>query len=165
MYKTIWNTALTANDSAAREELGIVRQTYDTTNGYREFKYIQFDNGTGNLTSVANQVVYSVVASFAGAKVTNDVSDSGINFIAGITPVALTDTYYGWMQIRGQATVNTNGDDDIAAGDALIGTSAADGVCNSVAANTAPTNKVLGWALAADVDAANTVLANLTVGA
>lgn len=164
MFKTVWNTALTANDSAAREELGIIRETYDTTNGYRRFKYVQFDNGTGNLTSVANQVVYYVAASFVSAKVTNDVSDSGINFIAGITPVALTDGYYGWMQVIGSATVNTNGDDDIAAGDALIGTAAADGVCNSVAANTAPTNKVLGWALAADSDAANTVLAHLVVG-
>jgi len=161
MYKTVWNSALTSNDASAREELGATRVVTDSTNGYRMYKYVQFDNGTGNLTSVANQVVYYVSAT----KVTNDVSDSNINSIAGITPVALTDGYYGWMQVLGSATVNTNGDDDIATGDALIGTSSADGVCNSVAANTAPTNKVLGWAIAADVDAANTVLAQLTVGA
>lgn len=161
-FKTIFNSSLTSNSSVALDELGALRDEYDSTNGYRQFKYVQFDNGTGNVTSVANQVVYTVAASAAGAKVTNDVSDSDVNQVAGVLPVALTDLYYGWMQVRGKATVNTDGDDDISAHDALIG--GGDGTCESVAQDTAPTNKVLGWALADDDNAANTVSAMITIG-
>lgn len=161
MFKTMWNTALTANDAAAREELGIIRETYDATNGYRMWKYIQFDNGAGNVTSVAGQVLYSVAASYVGAKVTNDVSDSDINLVAGVGVTAHTDTYYGWMQVLGYCTVNTDGGNDIAQYDNIIG--GGDGTCNRMAQDTASTNTVLGIALADD--GASTVVARLTVGA
>lgn len=159
--KTIWSAALDSDSATALEELGVVRTEYDATNGKRMFVYAQFDNGAGNVTSAANQVVYLVAASAEGMKVTNDVSDSDIQLVVGVDLNGLTDTYYGWIQIQGHVTaVATNGDDDIAAYDNLIG--GGDGTCNSVAQDTAPTNTLLGIALAADTDAANTVEAQLT---
>ena len=163
LNKQLWATQLDANDSSAKEELGAVRVEYDSTNGRRVFKYVQWDNGTAGISGAAGQVVYYVAASYAGAKVTPDVSDSDINMVAGVMHAAMTDKNYGWMQVEGKDTVATNGDDDISAYDAIIG--GGDGTCNSVAQDTAPTNRVLGWALAADDDAANTVSAMLTVGA
>lgn len=81
-----------------------------------------------------------------------------------------TVTYYFWAQTWGPVhtdptalpgvgtlyPVPTNGDDDIAAGDTII--KAGDGVVNSVAAGSAvPTMSQLGFALADDVNADNTV--------
>ena len=162
--KRLFVTDITANTSAAQEDLGTIRHTYDTTNGWRKWKYVKFDNGAGNVASVANMVVGQKVSDLTGNTVTNDESDSDLNLVAGVMPVAMTDLYYGWMQIGGyNSAVITNGDDDIAQNDAIIG-STTDGVCNSVAANTAPTNKVLGWAVADDVNANNTVAVMITVG-
>lgn len=164
--KTVWSQGLTEQSATALEELGVKRSDVDS-DGYKEYKYVQFNNGSGNVASATNMVVYELISGDTGGTVvTNDVSDSAINYIAGVMPLAMTDLYYGWMQVRGyNSAIRTNGDDDIAAGDALIGVAAADGVCNSVAANTAPTNKVLGFAVAADVDADNTVAGKITVGA
>lgn len=157
-------SALTANTSTAEEALGSIRETYDTTNGWRRWKYVQFNNGAGNVASVANMVVGQKVTDLTGNTVTNDESDSDLNLVAGVMPVAMTDLYYGWMQVGGyNSAVITDGGDDIVQNDTLIG-SATDGTCNSVAANTASTNKVLGYAVAADVDAANTVAVMITVG-
>lgn len=166
MYKTSFVAGdLSSNTSDALEELGALRFTYDSTNGLRVFKYVQYDNGTANVAGAAAQVVYYVAASYASAKVTPDVSDSDINMVAGCMHAALTDLYYGWMQIQGKDTVNTSGADDIAQYDYIIGTGAADGVCVRMAQDTAPTNKTLGLALADDDNTANTVSATLVVGA
>ena len=166
LFKDIFPVGdLTANSSTQDDELGVVRFTYSTTLGLRMWKYVQFNNGAGNVASATNMVVGQKITDLTGFTVTNDESDSDLNLIAGVMPIAMTDLYYGWMQVGGyNATIRTNGDDDIAQNDALIG-STTDGVCNSVAANTAPTNKVLGWAVAADVDADNTVAGWITVGA
>lgn len=129
--------------------------------GSKVYQYVKFDNGTGNVASAAGQVMYYVVGSTADdSTVTNDVSDTDINHVAGVAMSAPADTEYFYILKQGYyATVKTNGDDDIAAGDALIG--AGDGTCNSVAQDTAPTNKLLGWATAADSDSGNTVAARL----
>lgn len=155
-------TAVPTSDQ--REELGAIAYTQDTTNGLRKWKYVQFDNGTGDVASAANSVAFYIAASYKDSIVTCDCSDSDPNYVAGVFTQAFTDQYYGWILVGGKATVATDGADDISATDALIGSASTDGTCDSVAADTAPTNKVLGWALAADVDASNTVSAYLTVG-
>lgn len=64
-------------------------------------------------------------------------------------------------QIKGyHAAVLTNADDDITAGMTLILCST-DGTVDSVAAGTAPTYPIIGIALDADVDASDTVEADL----
>lgn len=136
--------------------------TYRSASNGTEYRFIRFSDGTANAAATAGQLLYYTTATTFDGVVTNDVSDTNINRVAGVALAGMTDGQLGWIQVSGIATVNTNGDDDIAAGDAIIGSST-DGACNSVAANTAPTNKVVGFAIAADVDAANTVLVELTL--
>jgi hypothetical protein len=164
MYPKVMNvSAITANDSTAQEELGTLRYTQDATNGLRKWKYVQFNNGAGNVASVANMVVCAKTTDVTGNTVTNDISDSAANKVAGVMPVAMTDLYYGWLQIGGyNSAIATNGDDDIADGVTLI--ASGDGTCDSVAAGTASTYKPLGYAMAADVVDDNTVAGMITVG-
>jgi hypothetical protein len=131
---------------------------------YREedgkgYRFVKFDNGSGNVASAANGVAYWLGTTVG--TVTMDVSDADVNSVAGVFQAVIADAGYGWIQTRGLCTVATNGDDNIAAYDAIIGVG--DGTCDSVAQDTAPTNKVLGWAHAADSDSANTVVAFLVL--
>lgn len=133
---------------------------------YREedgkgYRYYQFDNGTGNLTNAANLLLYQVDTD--PWILTTDVSDSDRNLVKGVSQSVVADSGYGWCQTKGVCTVTTNGDDDIAKSDAVIASAAGDGTADSVAADTAPTNRVVGWALAADTDAADTVVVDLVL--
>lgn len=136
--------------------LGTIRVASDGT----RYRFIRFSDGTANNAATAGQLLAFTSTTTLDNVVTNDISDTNINRVAGVAVAGMTDTQMGWIQVTGFATVNTNGDDDIAAGDAIIGSST-DGACNSVAANTAPTNKVVGFAVTTDVDAANTVIVEL----
>jgi hypothetical protein len=157
----IGHEVLTANHSAARHTPGEVIEIVGSQ-GLKRYQYIKFDES--GVTAVANGLVYYLnAANWTGYTVTSDMSDSKLNMVAGVLMAVLTDTYYGWIQTWGyNSAIKTNGDDDIAAGDALIG-STTDLGCNSTAGDTAPTNKVLGWAVDADVDAANTVAGHITL--
>lgn len=163
--KTVHVSEVTASPTSdQREEVGAVAFTYDATNGLRQWKYVQFDNGAGDVASADGSVAYYVAASYTSSVVTCDVSDTDQNHVAGVFTQAFTDQYYGWLQVGGyHGTVKTNGDDDIAAGVSLFGVG--DGTCDSMTADTASTNTILGYALAADVDGSNTVAARITVGA
>lgn len=89
-------------------------------------------------------------------QVTNDRSGgTGLSFgCAGVVLSVLTTAYFAPILIRGKyPTILTNGDDDIAAGDALI-ISSTDGLCDS---GTSTPGLFLGHAVVADVDADNTV--------
>lgn len=96
--------------------------------------------------------------------VTNDVSggSSAVLRFAGIALKAYATAEYCFVLVEGYyPTVKTNGDDDIAQGDELIMV-ATDGVCDSVAAATTTGSQLyIGTAAAADVDADNTVAANV----
>lgn len=150
----VWKTELTANDETIQEQQGILRHELDDTNGYKIYKYVQVASDT----TVANgtPLLYTI-ATTSLDDVTYDLDDSKINLIAGVGVGAITASYFGWVQIYGyHSVVITNADDDIAAGDAII-YGAADGVVDSVAAGTAPTNTTLGFAVAADVNDDDTV--------
>lgn len=96
--------------------------------------------------------------------VTDDISASHVNNVRGVANGTITKGNYALIQTWGaHSAVKTDGGDDIAAGDALIGDTTVDGVCDSTAALTAPVSKVIGWATAADDDTANTVAAYLTL--
>lgn len=135
----------------------------DSSYGLQVFGFYKFDNGSGNVAGVAGGPVgFLNGSSWNGYTVTNDISDTKSNMLAGIQLSVVTDTYYAWYQTWGYyATIATNGDDDIAAGDTLIWD--ADNAVNSVAAATAPTYRIVGSAVAADVDAANTVAGYITI--
>lgn len=142
--------------------LGLYRE--EDGKGYR---FVQFDNGTGNVACISRSLAYLVGTVDTNALVTGrwvvtmDVSDTIPNKVRGVFASLIADAGFGWIQTRGLGVVNTNGDDDIALGDAIIASAAGDGTCDSTAAGTAPIRRVVGWAWTVDVDAANTVLTDL----
>jgi hypothetical protein len=143
--------------------LGLYRE--EDGKGYR---FVSYDNGTGNLAAVAGNLAYTMndVVTVASAtagywEVTMDVSDTDRNKVRGVFAAVIADGGFGWIQTKGPCTVNTNGDDDIAEGDAVIASAAGDGTADSTAQDTAPTNRVVGWALADDVNGSNTVIVDL----
>ena len=153
----VWKTALTANDSSAKEQVGILRVEYDSTYGVRGYRDMQ----AAADTTVANGTVltYSDTYKFTA---TSDISDAGINQVAGVGTGAITAEYYGWVQCFGyHATVLTDAGDDIADGDSVIVHASTNGVADTTASGTASVSKPLGIAVAADVDADDTVATQL----
>ena len=86
--------------------LGTVHQNY---NG-KSYKYVQFNNGAGNVASVAGNFAYYYAVSGTSAGqttiVTMDVTDSG-GVGAGVFQAIIADTGYGWLQTKGVATCTT----------------------------------------------------------
>lgn len=129
----------------------------------KKYQLVKVDSSSNALA--ANDVV--VWIDFDDFVVTNDVSDiSGTeanaqNVPAGVAIGTGTIGYYCFIQVRGPATIRTNQDDDIAAGDVLFADGNEDGQCNSTAAGTAPIAIPLAVATAADDDSADTVAAVL----
>ena len=126
----VFVTALTANDATAKEALGTIR--FGSTG--KIYKYVQYSDAA--VAAVAGQVTYYVAATgYAANQVTSDLSDSD-EVGAGVLQAALTDQYYGWIQIKGQATLTialTDGQD----GDALTPTGATDGTLDVVVTTVA----------------------------
>jgi len=159
--KRIFATPLTANDSVAKEQLGCLRREWSATDScYKTYRYVQ----AASDTTVANGTALGFVAAdLTQTSVSSDADDFYLDMVAGVGIGAITASYYGWIQTHGyHSVVKTNADDDIAAGVKLILCST-DGTVDSMAANTASTNTVVGIAVAADVDANDTVAAYLTV--
>jgi hypothetical protein len=159
-YPTIWKTQLSSNSSTCLDPLGALRIEQDTTNGgFLRYRYVQVNADT----TVANGTVLTYTDLYH-TDVTSDISDTGQNAVAGVGIGAITASYYGWIQTGGyHSAVRTNANDDIAKYDMLIADATVDGTCDSVAGGTAPTHRVLGYAVAADVDASDTVAAQLTI--
>ncbi len=116
---------LTANDSTPKFAAGSIGRTNDG----KLYKYVQYNVGAGSVAAVAGNVAYYYAPSGASAGattvVTSDLSDSA-GLGAGVLQVALTDDYYGWVQIKGPATITpalTAGAD----GNALTAVGATDG--------------------------------------
>lgn len=86
--------------------VGTVGSTYDG----KQYKYVKFNNGVGNVASVAGNVAYYYAVSGASAgettEVTMDVTDSG-GVGAGVFQAVIEDGGYGWIQTRGVATLTT----------------------------------------------------------
>jgi len=67
----------------------------------REFTYVYFDNGQGNVAAVAGApACYFGTTTDNDFIVTSDVSDGG-DIACGCFLSILTDTYYGWIQTAG----------------------------------------------------------------
>ena len=160
MFKRTWNTQLTANDATQKEELGVIREEYDATYGYRKFIYVQ----AASDTTVAEGTVVGY-SDRKKATVSSDLDDFNPNQVAGVGIGAITASYYGWIQIYGyHGGVKTNGDDDIVDGMALVLSPATDGVCDGLELGTDTaglTYSKVGVAVADDVDGDNTVSAFL----
>lgn len=160
MFKRIWATKLTANDSTPQEELGIVREEYDTTYGYRKFIYVQ--------AAADTTVALGTALGFSDKKrqvVSSDTADDfTANQVAGVGIGTITAEYYGWIQQVGyHGGVKTDAGDDIVDGDTLILSATVDGVVDKVAIGTASTYRPVGVAVADDNDDDDTVNAFLQI--
>ena len=76
----------------------------------KRYKYYLFNNGAGNVASVAGSVGYVYGVSGAGADAnkntcTMDLTDAVVG--AGVFQAVIADGQYGWLQTRGLATLTT----------------------------------------------------------
>lgn len=105
-----------------------VGQLYTASNG-KVYKYVKYNDGTGNLDLVAGDVViYVDVTGYAASTVTADVTDiSGVEIGAGVVGATVTaDASYFWIQIKGAATLSLDPGGTAGDGDPLTAVGAAD---------------------------------------
>lgn len=103
--------------------------TKGMTSDGKVYKYVQYDTAAGSVAAAAGNVAYyyapSGVSAGSTTKVTSDLSDSA-NLGAGVLQAVIADEGYGWIQIKGPATLTTaltaGGD-----GNALTAVGATDG--------------------------------------
>jgi hypothetical protein len=131
---------VTATYSERKFPLGMYRE--EDGKGYR---FVRFDNGSGNVASSAGAVGHWLNDTGTDWVLTTDTGDSSRNKVRGIFLGEVTDQYYCWVQTKGACYVASASG---AEGDAVI-SSATDATATVVAAGTAPTHKVIGFALAA----------------
>lgn len=105
---TEFGVDLAANDATPEFTPGDIATVKDE-NGIKTYKYVQYSTGAGTVAAAAGNVAYYqkvATAGVVGYIVTSDVSDSdGVG--AGVLQAALTDDYYGWVQVGGVATLTT----------------------------------------------------------
>lgn len=84
--------------------------TVHRANDGKQYKYVEFNNGAGDVASVAGNMAYYYAVSGASAGqttiVTMDVTDSG-GVGAGVFQAVIADGGYGWIQTKGVATLTT----------------------------------------------------------
>lgn len=126
--------------------LGSVGQTSDGN----IYKYVVYDAATAALAGVAGEVCYYVAATgYAENAVTSDNSDSDA-VGAGVIQATMADASYGWVQIKGPATL-TIALATATDGAPLTATGAADGTLDIVGAVTEVAVGVSGDASAKEI--------------
>lgn len=73
----------------------------------RVYKFVKYDDGTGNVAAVAGNFCYYLAETGAETwTVTSDLSDS--SYVgAGVLQAVIADGGYGWIQVQGPATLAT----------------------------------------------------------
>lgn len=106
--KQTFVTKLTDVNSTAQEVLGTLR-----FEGNKVYKYVEIKNTTATVAGVAGDcVAYFAATGYGNNRVVLDVSDADatVAFAAGILCGTITGTLtvaeYGWIQIKGPATLN-----------------------------------------------------------
>lgn len=135
-FKGTFVTPLTEVSTTDKEGLGALR-----FEGNKCYKYVQYVEATAATDGVAGEVAYYLAAAGDGAlegyalhKVTSDLSDSA-EVGAGVLQANMSNLEYGWIQIKGAATLSialTAGAD----GDPLTPTGSADGTLDVATAAT-----------------------------
>jgi len=89
--KHLWKTKLTANDSTAQEELGILRREWDSTDScFKTYRYVK----TASDTTVANGTALAFVAADTLQQtVSSDATDFNLDMVAGVGIGAITASY------------------------------------------------------------------------
>lgn len=92
-----------ANANGPQFSLGQLGVTSDG----KVYKYVQYDSGAGAVAAAAGNVAYYyTLDGYKNNQVTSDLSDS-VELGAGVLQAVLTDGDYGWIQIKGPATLTT----------------------------------------------------------
>ena len=126
-----WITSLTEVSTDQKEAvLGAIRQE-----GRNWYKYVKYEAGAGAVAGIDGGVTYyDTTAGYVNSLVTMDLSDS-IEVGAGVLTSARADAEYGWIQIKGEAAIETDLTGG-AVGDPLTPTGATDGTLDVTAAAT-----------------------------
>jgi hypothetical protein len=118
-------------DASAEFALGSMFQSHDG----KLYKYITYSHEAAATDSVVGEVCYYVADSgYGSSDVTSDLSASD-EVGAGVLQVVMADNKFGWIQVKGFATLTialTAGSD----GDPLTPTGSADGTLDVSAAVT-----------------------------
>ena len=113
--------------------------------GNKIYKFIQYEAATAAVAGVTGEVAYYyLLDGYKNNIVTSDLSDATGDIGAGVLQASLADAEYGWVQIRGAATLSialTAGAD----GDPLTPTGAGDGTLDVNVATAANTH-ICAWA-------------------
>lgn len=152
----MFHQALGTFTSSPKHTLG-----QEITVGNKTYRYVQFKDAVtyveGHSLEYADTGLTTVTNDRAGGSSLGRISAGALPIVNGNVP---TEGQYGWFQTKGPATLLTSGADDIAVGEAVFCHATTDGTCDGASASTFSTGN-LGVAVAADVDAANTVLVML----
>ena len=99
--KKIFQGPVTQVDATDLEELGTIR-----FEGNNIYKYITYHAGAMTTGAVGDVVSYLSTTGYANSDVTPDTSAAdGVG--AGVLLAAMTDGQFGWIQIKGAATLST----------------------------------------------------------
>ena len=103
-HKVSFITGLTDTDTVDVEGVGTLRWE-----GNKCYKYVKFNNGAGDVASIAGDVAYyygvsgdAVTGGYENSEVTMDRTDAYLG--AGVFQAIIADGSFGWIQIRGAAT-------------------------------------------------------------
>lgn len=138
--KQVFKSSLTANDSSAQEELGVLRFEADG----KAYRYVRAEDQA----IAIGEVVYPASADPDDWEVTTDYAGGSATTkkVAGVAIGTITDAYYGWVQVSGNSDM-VRTDAGVSAADGLIGHTV-DGEADTMAAGEE--HLVFGFALAAD---------------
>lgn len=137
------------NDASPLFTPGTVVRDKSTGNVY---KYILVEDATlakGHVVEYSDTSGYEVTKDRAGG------SSLG-RIVAGVALGAITDAYYGWIQVAGLNTY-TKTDGSVAVGDALVPHASTDGIADTAESGSTAVNteaQVFGYALVADTTSA-----------
>ena len=148
------------NDATAKNPLGTLYRYKGNL-----YRYVKFDNGSGNVAAVAYGVVHWKTLDPTGGTftVTSDQTDAlaGINSVAGVLgTTVVTDLYFTWIQVSGLVTALVAG--STAIGDIMIGY-ATDLTFNRTAADAEILSVLFGVAVTAISSGKSSVLLNAGV--
>ena len=158
--KHLWATKISDNSSTAKEQLGIKRVEWCSTDAC--FKAYRYGQAAAD-TTVANGTCLSFSDNLRQV-FTLDVSDASSNQPAGVGTGVITASYFGWLQTGGyHPVVKTDAGDDIVDGDNVIVHDTTNGVCDRTADATAAVTIPLGIAVTDDINDDDTVATFLTL--
>lgn len=99
--KQVFVQGLTERSTTEKDTLGDIRME-----GSKWYKYIKFNDGAADEAGVAGEACgYYLLDGYKNNEVTSDVSDCTGLIGAGILQAALALAEYGWIQIKGAATL------------------------------------------------------------